>query len=1164
MPGGGAVFLSYLNVWSSLDVKRAIARAGGLCVLLAALAQASGQETRWDQLGTQVVQLMDQGNYTAALPLAQQQERVAEATWGTNDMHLAVTEGVLANLNLALEKFSDAETNLKRAITIYTKVEGPQGKDTANALGNLGNVYLKEANYPAAEQAVRQALAIAEKVQGGNSQLVATDANNLALIYRLEDKYADAEPFYKRGIAIELKLGRASEAATALDGLGTLYLAMHKFSDAEQAYGQAVALDLKAAASDHPHIGLAISDLATAYHEEGKFAEAEQAYGKAMAYEEKESPPDPDTVAGIQQAVGMLFRDEGKYSQAEALLVQALTNRAKVLGPFHPKVASILENLGDLYDSEARYSDADRAFQQAIAIDLKSLGPDKFETALAIADLAILHGSYGDYASAEKLYRDAMPVYLKVLGQNDDRVAALLYEAASVLRRQQKYEDARRSAAAALAIYQKADGESSRGYAQCLDLLAAMAEDGLNHDVAEKLHKQALAIYEKIDGPDSLEVSDSLEGLARICKDEQKFADAEPLYLRQLKIELANAKPRSTRVGDAEADLAALYYAWSKPQQAEPYFRMYLENLMDEFRANSATMSERDRLFYFAAYRNAFPMFFSFVTLFYKQMPELAGEMYNAVLQEKGIIAQNATAMRAAVVASGDPQVVQMLDKLTSDKAQVAALAQSTVGDPANYRAQMNQLASEANVLEGELLKRSAAMSRQKAQNVATWQDVQRALKPGEAAVEIVRFQFHDGITPTGTMAYVALVLTPDSKEPQLVVLGQAKDLEAAPMVAYRSDVGQTRGLEVEESPAAAGQRGNVANTSAAYAAFWKPLEPALGGTKRVYVSPDGVLTTIPMGLMADSDGNLLMEKTQLRIVNSTKDLLLPAHVAQTKGALLVGNPKFDMTAVQQKTAVAELRGGATSGGVQQAAAPAAQVSNAGAAQVNARGDLKGGDLNPLPGTQVEVDTVDKLLKTAGWQAAEYTGELALKEAVVQAHAPRVVHIATHGFFLSDEELKANAVAEGKTANLNEDPMLRSGLFFAGADRIREGAAPAAGVDDGVLTAYEASQLNLEGTELVVLSACETGLGKDLNVDGVFGLRRGLQEAGADALMMSMWSVPDKETQELMSLFYQKWMSGMEKPEALRQAQLEERETVKKRYGKDLPFYWGAFVLIGR
>jgi CHAT domain-containing protein len=145
-----------------------------------------------------------------------------------------------------------------------------------------------------------------------------------------------------------------------------------------------------------------------------------------------------------------------------------------------------------------------------------------------------------------------------------------------------------------------------------------------------------------------------------------------------------------------------------------------------------------------------------------------------------------------------------------------------------------------------------------------------------------------------------------------------------------------------------------------------------------------------------------------------------------------------------------------------------------------------------------------------------------------------------------------------------EDPMLRSGVLLAGADRVYRNEPAPKDLDDGVLTAYEASTLDLQGTELVVLSACETGLGEQQNGEGVFGLRRGLQEAGADGVMMSMWSVPDQETQELMTKFYGKWLSGMEKHEALRQAQLEERETVRKRYGKDLPYYWGAFVLVGR
>jgi CHAT domain-containing protein len=183
---------------------------------------------------------------------------------------------------------------------------------------------------------------------------------------------------------------------------------------------------------------------------------------------------------------------------------------------------------------------------------------------------------------------------------------------------------------------------------------------------------------------------------------------------------------------------------------------------------------------------------------------------------------------------------------------------------------------------------------------------------------------------------------------------------------------------------------------------------------------------------------------------------------------------------------------------------------------------------------------------------------------VDKMRSPAIVHIATHGFFLTDQDVAQKSKASGAASAPVEDPMLRSGLFFAGADRIRSGAAPVAGLDDGVLTAYEASQLDLEGTELVVLSACETGLGQQSNSEGVFGLRRGLQEAGAQAMMMSMWSVPDRETQELMALFYANWLGGLDKPEALRQAQLQEREVVRQRYGKDLPFYWGAFVLISR
>jgi len=1155
-------------------------RIGACCALVSLALLAHAQFQRWYDLSERAVQLKSQGNNAAALPLEQQALQVALATWGPNDQHVALSLNAIGVLSTDLEKFSDADTDLNRALAVFTRLEGAQGKNVATVEDNLGNLYREEGNYPAAEKATQQALAIHERLLGEDSENVATDASNLALIDVDEGKFADAEQLYKKAVAIEQKLGNAPELSSVLGGLGELYDQLHKYPDAEQAFGQALMLDVKALGAQHPQVALDLMNLGSVDALEGKYPDAEQLFGKAMAVEQKASSPDQAVIATIEQDLGSLYRDEGKYPQSEALLLQALQNRARALGPNHPDVALLLVSLGELFDYESRYSDAEKMYQSALTIDTRSLGPTNIQTAHVMVDLANHYGAHGQFGLADQFYHNALPIFFNTLGQADDRVGDVVFNAADVLLSEAhyagsfsdaeaKYDAAGNGFKLAAQIFQKADGPASPGLAHCYDRMAAIEEDAGKHDLAEKLHNQALDVLEKAYGQNSLQLIDALEGLGRIYKDQKQYAEAEPIYQRALKIDQANLKPDDPRLQAEEADLAGFYFAWGKPQQAAPYFKQYLGNMMDQFRSNASTMSERDRLVDFATERNAFPLFFSFVLTYHDQMPELAGEMYDDLLQEKGLIAASAAAMRAAVVASGDTQAVAMLDKLTSDRAQLAALTVSKASNPANVEAQMSQLSQEANELEQTLMRRSAAMSRQNMQNAATWRDVQKALKLGESAVEVIRFQYENGVQVFGNQIYVALVVTPESKEPAFVVLGEAKDLEAGPMLAYRDDVGQTRGFEAEAPPAAPGQQGTVANTSAAYAAFWKPLESALGGAKRVYVAPDGVLNTIPMGLMADSDGKLLMEKVQLRIVNSTKDLLLPAHATQTKSALLVGNPRFDLAAQEQKTAIAELRSGATGGGtgIEQAAAGqgTAAQSPPNVVQAASRGgDLAGGDLNPLPGTQVEVDTVDKLLKSAGWQPSEYTGDLALKEAITEARAPRVVHVATHGFFLTDEELTANAAALGQKANVNEDPMLRAGLFFAGADRVREGAAPASGVDDGVLTAFEASQLNLQGTELVVLSACETGLGKELNSDGVFGLRRGLQEAGADAVMMSMWAVPDKETEELMALFYKNWLGGMEKPEALRQAQLQERQTVKQRYGRDLPFYWGAFVMVSR
>jgi CHAT domain-containing protein len=333
---------------------------------------------------------------------------------------------------------------------------------------------------------------------------------------------------------------------------------------------------------------------------------------------------------------------------------------------------------------------------------------------------------------------------------------------------------------------------------------------------------------------------------------------------------------------------------------------------------------------------------------------------------------------------------------------------------------------------------------------------------------------------------------------------------------------------------------------------FWKPLEKSLAGSQRIYLSPDGIWNEISLGIIPTPRG-LLVERYDLRIVSSTRDLLRKPTRQKSNYAVLVGDPAFTITDAEERAAAIR-----TQKTVEPTKLLVASVGDG----MRSR-DSRGQHLSSLPGTRLELRRVGSILKRNHWRVEVYTGQNARVETVKRVEGPRVLHLATHGFFLLDQERHKRGFLDD-IATGSEEPMLRSGLYFAGANRSQSRKSVAPDLNDGILTAYEASELNLEGTELVVLSACETGLGEFKNGEGVLGLRRAFQEAGAESVLMSQWSVPDRETQELMEFFYKHWLSGQEKPVALRLAQIELRKTVKARYGQDQPFYWGGFVLVGK
>ncbi len=954
-----------------------------------------------------------------------------------------------------------------------------------------------------------------------------------------ERKYAEALPIAQQALRAAASFGPESQqVSVSLFQLGNIYIAQGRFNDADPLLRRSLAIDEKIVGPQTAAVAADLSSLAYVLAKQGKRPEAEAAFRRALAIDEKNLGPDsPNTCQDAVNLAGVL-QEEGRFADALALYRAALTNTVKKLGNQHPNVAAILHDLGGMSLRQHNYDDAANYYRAALAIREKALGAEDAKTGETVSGLAETLENEGRSAEAIPLYSRAMSIFGKALGPENLRTAREAEKLGRLLTESANLRDGCPLLAHAEETLERTLGPDDEEVARALTPVGECLHYARKNDEAELAYRRALAIDEKIYGPSHQNLAAPLNFLASLYHDQGKYADADPLYRRALAIEEKTLGPDHPATSEAALGLAINYYGWGKPELAEPLYDRRMQVFTRQLGAGAGYMSERDRLAFLASSQGAYPIYFSFVYA-NRGRPGLAGKMYDLLINEKGVAAGNSAALRARILASGDRAALGLLDQLRAKKTQVSTIVTSIHGDPTEKRKNVAQLSQEINDIEENLARRAAALPQGTSAAAANWRDVQKALQPGEAAVEYVRFQFHDGRTFTNVNNYAALVVTWDS-EPKLIPLGEAVADEKTVIDLFAAQSGSTRGVSKAQP--------TIAPTAAAgpdsYNVFWKPLEPALSGAKRVYVAADAILNQFPIGLFADGANRMLMEKYDLRQLNSTKDLLRPRVQASSKSALLLGNPTFDLTDVQQRAALTRLAAG-----------------GAGGAASASAGEASKGSLAALPATQDEVDLIAKTFQSAGWQVQTLTGDLALKEAILRQRGPRVLHLATHGFFVSTTELRrAN---QGWQSAL--DPMLQSGLFFAGANRTLAGAVPVAGLENGILTSYEVAQLNLEGSELVVLSACETGRGEQqANGEGVFGLRRALQEAGAQAVLMSMWSVPDRETQELMALFYKKWLAGADKHDALRQAQLEERETVRQRYGKDLPFYWGAFVLVGR
>jgi hypothetical protein len=634
----------------------------------------------------------------------------------------------------------------------------------------------------------------------------------------------------------------------------------------------------------------------------------------------------------------------------------------------------------------------------------------------------------------------------------------------------------------------------------------------------------------------------TVSALANLSRSKGEFEKAELLHLEVKTIrEKAMGKEHPDYVFSLNS-LANLYGFIGNYKKAEPFF-LELSNANQRLIEKALLhLSERELNSYLRKFSNSQNETLSFTRL--SSSKKVVPVCYDNSLFYKGFLL--GAASRLNTLAGSTPEASELHNRLKSYHRRLAA----EYAKPIAERKGVEELEEKANTAEKELARTVAGYA--DASRQVKWQEVQSALKKGEAAIEFVHFEVHFP-KKTDNVLYAALLLLPGDVQPKFVSLFEEKQLDS--LVQAKT----VRRAEYVDNLYAVNERGAVPlgkPQKTLYELIWQPLEKELAGVQTVYFSPSGLLHRLNIGAIPTSGEATLADRYRLVELGSTRQLVIPSEIkVAASDAVLFGGVQYEM----DSTAISQANAGIAYSDL---------ASRGGLSFAYSDSTLRGGAWGYLKWTGKEVFSLETLLKNSGFKTDLRKGYAATEESFKAAFggsgkaSPRVLHIATHGFFFPDPktEVRSERVSgEGEPVfKISDHPMIRSGLILAGGNHAWKSGKPLKpDMEDGILTAYEISQMNLAATELVVLSACETGLGDIQGNEGVYGLQRAFKVAGAKYLIMSLWQVPDFQTQELMTSFYSKWLEGkMSIPDAFRSAQGEMREKYKN------PYFWAGFVLV--
>jgi CHAT domain-containing protein len=1029
-------------------------------------------------------------------------------------------------------RYADAESAGRALLTAVEAQKGPDSLETADVLDVLVES-LHKGGKTGQQETIdlgERALKIREARSGPEDLTVVPSVLNLAEIAMVRGEYARSKFLFERAVAIrENLLGPEHfDSAKSLLGVARVSFKMGDYATGRQIGQRVTAILEKALGPDHPDVSVALNLLANILVQDADYGAAREVATRAAGIVERSFGPEHPQVAGI---LGNLIRVNwlaGDYPAARSYAERSLAIREKVLGPDHPLVANSLTQLAlvmvDMGDAET----ARPLFERALAVREKALGPDHAEVAEALANLSVTLTLQGHYAAARPLQERAIAILERALGPDHPKLGAALEGLGDLLLASGDRLAATLIHERALAFRERTFGPEHHDVATSLHALAALARAEGAHERAQALYERALAIREKVLGPDHMEVAETLAGLAKVELTVGRRAAALEAALRAERI----ARERFRQVARGVAEREALRY--------------------ESIRASGLDVA---------------------LTVLASDAPSVKGggaaRVWDELVRSRAMVLDEIASRHRTVVSAGGPAIAPLAAALDASRARLAhlAVAGPDPDRPEAYRERLRVAQDEKDRAERALAEASIVFRDEQTRLALGMADAAAALPPESALVAYVEYT-RLAAAPEPLPSYMALVLPAPGAEPRVVPLGPAREIDAA-VERWRSEAGAApKGL------ALAGGRAEARYRKAGERLrrlIWDPVAARLEGGRLVFVVPDGALSLVSLASLPGAGDRYLMETgPTFHYLSAERDIVRRGERdAMGHGLLVLGGPDYegkpDTSAIRVASAGGDPGGGALDGNLYRGPRSGC-------------GDFRALRFGPLPGARVEAeeiaslwnshrgdsgDRIDTLLLTGAG-----AGEAEFKRA---ASGRRVVHLATHGFFMQGRcgsalqsarqavSLLPGAGVEGPTPP-GDNPLLLSGLALAGANR-REESGPEQ--EDGILTAEEIGALDLSGVEWAVLSGCETGVGRVQAGEGVLGLRRAFQMAGAGALIMSLWPVEDDAAREWMRALYAGRLGGMTTAEAVRSAGRALIESRRRAARSTHPFSWAAFVAAG-